>query len=146
MSWHSAAIGVNLLRCRNRAMYSSPLRAIAARKCGLLRRRESDYCRTPTAGFGWRIGKVQNIGSTAQDGTDSFALKPDAASMDDPQRGEARLAGRLKICFDSQFHVARRNSMQVENIRDWNTYCVRIVHARCSQKGERCVHPRCAGC
>ena len=55
-----------------------------------------------------------------QNRTHHLALHPYAASVDDPQRLEPQPVRLAKVFLHDRLHIARRNAVQIENIRDGN--------------------------
>lgn len=72
---------------------------------------------------------MHNVGSAAKDRPYGFALHADAAPMNDAQGDEPSPVGLLEILFDCGFHIARRDRVQVEDIRDGDLKWLFVLHA-----------------
>src|SRR5215213_6140514 len=92
---------------------------------GFTRRSKSYNRGTEAAGFGWRVRPVEDVFSAREDGAHHLTLHTDAFAVNDPDGPEAFFMRESQVFLDDQFHVPRRNCVQIEHVSDLNLHRLR---------------------
>jgi hypothetical protein len=78
--------------------------------------------RAPTPGFPRCVGKACNKRRFAENRSHHFALYPNSAAMDDPERPKAHPVRFFQIVLHHRFYLPWLNRVEIENVgyRDTN--------------------------
>src|SRR5450759_3950841 len=103
---------------------------------------ECDDGGAPASGFRRRVPKLGHKRSAGKHGADGFALRSDAAPVDDPQGAVAHPVRFDEVFFNNGAHVPRRDAVQVEHIGDGNAdglvvFCLHKPQKRKTRPHER---------
>ena len=68
----------------------------------------------------WGVGPVEDEFGAREDGADGFTLDADSFAVNDSHGLEAFFTRQAQVLFDDCFNVARRNRVEIEDVRDFD--------------------------